>query len=289
MFDDDITDHRIGFVGIGNMGFGMAKNVLEAGFPVSVFDVRGEPLEEFAALGGSRADSAFEVARNCRSVHVVVRDDEQADSVARGDQGLFDGFEESTEEKLLVVHSTVLPETCRTLAEDAPSNVAVIDAPVSGAMPRANAGDLTIMVGGEEHVVDYCRPVLEPMARQVFHIGEIGTGQVTKLANNATSLSNMMATAEGLALGEEYGVDRDTLLEVFEESSANSFMVQNWKFFLENADDVHPGGFEAAAEISEKDLYEALELARNRDVDLAGTAVAAQQVPSLFREKMGKS
>lgn len=283
MVDGDVLGETVGFVGIGAMGFGLAKNVLEAGFATAAFDLREEALTAFSDLGGEPAESVLELASRCRTIHVVVMDDDQLDAVARGESGIFAGFEDAPGEHVLVVHSSVRPDTCRALAEDAPGGVAVIDAAMSGAQPLAESGELTLMVGGDASTLEFCRPVLEAMSRQIFHVGDVGTGMAAKIANNTTSMSNVMTTLEGLRLGEAHGIDRETLLEIFGSSSANSFIVQNWTFLAEEFGDVHPQGFEGNAAICEKDLYLSLELAKGTDVDLEGAAVASQKVPAYWR------
>lgn len=280
MFEDSITEQPVGFIGIGRMGFPMAQNVLESGFETHVLDVQEDVLAEFEDLGGHRAASARELARECRSVHMVVRDDEQINAIVRGDDGVFAGFTE-TDGGVLVIHSTVGPETPEGLAADAPEGVSVIDAAISGAPFRAREGTLSLMVGGDDDPVEYLWPVFDTMARRIFHVGSIGSGMATKLANNLVTLSNQMILAEGLRLGTEYGIDEDTLLDVFEASAANSFVVENWKFFCDP--DSHDGGLEGYSDLCAKDFKHITDLARELELSLEGTGVAAQKVPHFWR------
>lgn len=283
MFEGRIQDESIGFVGLGNMGFEMARNVLEGGFNTVAYDNRKDPLQKFEELGGTKASSLKELARQCRSIHLVVRDDKQVMEVIEGATGLFSSLKAEAEECIIIIHSTVNPKTCQEISKDAPDNVLVLDAPISGANPRAKSGELTLMVGGDEPAVDFYRPVFEAMSQEIFYTGAIGTGQVAKLANNTVAMANMMTTAEGIQLGEEYGLERDTLLEIFAASSADSFIVRNWDFLAEDYADVHPEGQEGHAEICEKDLLTALDLAKGTDVKLVGAAVASQEVPAMWR------
>lgn len=279
----DVRGEPIGFVGIGAMGFAVARNVLESGFEVAACDLRREALDAFTQVGGEAVQDLPSLARRCRSVHLVVVDDEQIEAVAHGDDGLIAGFDAVDEDRYLVVHSSVRPETPRSLAEETPEHVTVIDAAMSGAQPAAEAGELTFIVGGDEAAVEYCRPVLEAASAQIYHVGDLGTGMAGKIANNTTSMSNVMTTLEGLRLGEAHGIDRETLLAIFRDSSANSFIVENWEFLTEEFGEVHPQGFEGNAEICEKDLYLGLALAKGTDVDLSGAGVASQKVPAFWR------
>lgn len=290
MVEGDSYDCPVGFVGIGDMGFGMASAVLERGFTAIATDRRDDPVQRLAEIGGETADSPAAVAEQCRSVHVVVVNDEQVESVVGGPSGLFTGFEAQARECVVAIHSTVLPETCEDLAAKAPANVSILDAPVSGGPDRAESGDLTVMAGGDESTVEFCGPVFDAMARDVFHVGGLGKGQAAKLANNTTSVSNLMTTIEGLRLGEAYGIDRETLLDIFERSAADSFMLRLHREFLESdVDDIDPDRFERVAMLGEKDLYHALELAQGLDVDLVGAAVASQTVPRYYRDRIDRN
>ena len=284
MIDASIRQETIGFVGIGEIGFGMATSVLDAGFTTIACDLREDALRAFADHGGETTNALDELARTCRIVHLVVVTDEQIDEVVRGSSGLFAGFEDGTDDSIIVVHSSVQPETCEALAEDAPDNVSVIDAPVSGGESRAKAGDLTVMVGGDDTAIEFCRPVLEVMARDIFELEGVGTGQIAKLAHNTTAISNLMTTAEGLELGAAYGIDRDTLLDLFESGAADSAMLRQYRDVFARSEDVDSGRTERNADIAEKDLYHALEIARDTDVELTGAAVASQTVPRTLRE-----
>ena len=138
MFDDPVDGEPIGFIGLGDMGFPISQCIREAGFPVGAFDVREEALEAFEDAGGTAHDSPAAVARASLGVHIVVVSDDQAEDVVYGDDGVFAGFEDSGG-GVLVVHSTLRPETVETFAEDAPEGVAVIDAAMSGGSERAGA------------------------------------------------------------------------------------------------------------------------------------------------------
>lgn len=279
MFETPISETSIGFVGLGTMGMPMAKNAVDAGFDVFGFDLREAVLSSFAAEGGGRADSLAALATECSVVSVIVQDDEQVEDVIAGPDGV---FEHCDDETLVVIHSTIHPETPAQLAADAPANVTVLDAPVSGTRTRAESADLAFMVGGDEQALAYVRPYLESMGATVHALGEVGSGEVAKIANNLVGISNMMTTAEGIALGTEWGLDREDLLAVMAESSADSFILENWEWLTDGWDDVQPGGWEGVAHICQKDLLLALDVAESLDLSVPGTGVASQEVPAFF-------
>lgn len=281
MIEDSIDGERIGFVGIGDMGFPISQIVHEAGFPVVAHDVREEALEAFVEAGGEAADSPADVARTARAVHVVVVTDDQAEDVVFGDDGVFAGFEVSGG-GLLVVHSTVTPETVDGFAERAPAGVSVIDAAMSGGSERAEVGDIALMVGGDEAIVDWYRPVLEPIGREVFYLGDVGSGLAAKLANNLALHVTMAGTFEAIDLAEAYGVDEEDLLAVMEQSTGDSYFVRHFDFLTREYLETHPAGPYAMARNSRKNLMQALDLGESVDEALPMGAIASQLVPETY-------
>lgn len=280
MFKRPVSAERIGFVGLGTMGMPMAKNLVDAGFDVAGFDLRDEVLEEFADADGDPADSLADLASSCRVVSVVVQNAKQVEDVVAGNNGVFENLEAGG---VVLIHSTVHPETPETLAAAAPDGVTVVDAPVSGTRTRAETAELAFMVGGDEAAVDYCRPLFDAMGTSIHHLGEVGSGEAAKIANNLVGISNMMTTAEGVALGTEWGLDRDALLEVMGQSSADSFVLENWGWLTDGWNEVQPGGFEGVADICQKDLHLALSLAESIELEVPGAGTASQCVPAFFR------
>lgn len=283
MFDDPIDGARIGFIGLGDMGFPISQCVREAGFPVGAVDVRDEVLDEFEAAGGTAYDSPAAVARASRGVHVVVVSDDQAEAVVYGEDGVFAGFSDS-DGGILVVHSTLRPETVEDFAADAPDGVAVVDAAMSGGSERAEIGDLAIMVGGDDDVVDYYRPVLEPIAREVFHLGRTGAGLAAKLANNLAYHVTMAGTLEAIELGEAYGVAEEDLLAVFEQATGDSYFVRNYDFFTRGYLETHPAGPYAMARNSKKNLTQALDLGEDVGTALPMAGLTSQLLPETYEE-----
>jgi 3-hydroxyisobutyrate dehydrogenase-like beta-hydroxyacid dehydrogenase len=283
MFETPVTAVDVGFVGLGTMGLPMARNTLQSGFTVHGYDLRQESVTALEEAGGEGARSVEDLARACDVVSVVVENDDQVIDVVAGDGGVFEGLE-GRDGGIVLVHSTVHPETPQTLAEVAPEGVAVLDAPVSGTQLRAEDATLTFIVGGDETAAEYCRPLFEAMGEEVLHLGEIGSGSVAKIANNLVGISNIMTTAEGLRLGTAWGVDEGDLLRVMRESSAGGFIVDHWEYLSTEWGDTPVDGFDGVAHICQKDLLLALDLAESVTESVPGAAVASQEAPRIIRE-----
>lgn len=284
MLDTPLDEATIGFVGVGQMGLPMARNVLDAGFPLVACDVREEPLKAVEDAGGERAATPADVAARCLGVHVMVVDDEQVNQVVRGEDGIFEGFRRRGDGGVVVVHSTVVPDTVAALAEDAPDGVTVLDVAVSGGQPRAETGDLTLMVGGDAAAVDAYRSALDPLARDVYHLGPVGAGLATKLANNLIFHACEAATMEAIDVGTAYGVDREDLLDVFEASTGDNYFVRNFEYFTGEYLTTHPAGLHGPARNARKNIAQALELGGSLEVPLPVTGLVSQRVPHLWHE-----
>lgn len=216
---------RVGFIGLGSQGGPMARRISEAGHPTTLWARRPEALEPFADTGAGIAGSPAELAAASELVCLCVVGDADVEAVTDGEQGVLAGLAPGG---VIVVHSTVHPDTCRRLADKAAAHdVSVIDAPVSGGGPAATAGRLLVMVGGDAEVVERCRPVFESYADPVVHLGGLGAGQVTKLLNNLLFTANLGTAASALALGEALGVSTERLAEVVTRGSANSFALNS--------------------------------------------------------------
>jgi 3-hydroxyisobutyrate dehydrogenase len=209
---------RVGFIGLGSQGGPMARRIIEAGYPVTLWARRPATLEPFADTNAKIAGSPAELAAASDLVCVCVRDDADTEEVV---DAVLGGLAAGG---VIAVHSTVHPDTCRRLAERARAGgVRLIDAPVSGGAPAAEAGRLLVMVGGDEETVEFCRPVLGSYGDPVVHLGPVGAGQVTKLLNNAAFTAHLGVAVSLLALGQSLGVDQLRLADVISHGSGNSF------------------------------------------------------------------
>ncbi|MGI5330177.1 NAD(P)-dependent oxidoreductase [Actinomadura nitritigenes] len=215
------SDPRVGFIGLGSQGGPMARRIIEAGHPTTLWARRAATLEPFAGTDASVAASPAELARASDLVCVCVVDDAGVEEVLTAEDGVLAGLGEGG---LVAVHSTVHPDTCRRLAaEAAAKGVDLVDAPVSGGGPAAAAGRLLVMAGGEQKAVDRCRPVFASYGDPIVHMGPLGSGQVAKLLNNLLFAANLATASTTLALGRALDVDPVRLAEVVSHGSGASF------------------------------------------------------------------
>ena len=197
----------VGVLGIGRMGGSMARALAAAGFEVVCWNRTPAAAEALAAeLGGRAVSRPADVASAADVCVTMLADGEAVEAVFRGPDGLLAG---SRPDNVLLDSSTVAPSTIRGLeAETRAAGAGLLDAPVSGSVALARSGDLTIMVGGDAADLERARPVIDAMARTVFHMGPLGSGAAMKLAVNAVIFGLNEALAEGLVLAEATGIDR---------------------------------------------------------------------------------
>jgi 3-hydroxyisobutyrate dehydrogenase-like beta-hydroxyacid dehydrogenase len=218
---------RVGFIGLGSQGGPMARRIVDAGFSTTLWARRPDSLEPFADTAAKVAGSPAELAAASDLVCLCVVSDADVEQLAGGDNGLLAGIADGS---VIAVHSTVHPNTCRKLAAKAATQgVTVLDAPVSGGGPAAQEGRLLVMVGGDNAVVQRCRPVFETYANPIVHLGDLGSGQVAKLLNNLLFTANLGTAATTLALGQALGVTPERLADVIACGSGNSFALNSIK------------------------------------------------------------
>lgn len=209
---------RIGFIGLGSQGGPMAARLAAAGYPLTVWARRPEALEPLLAAGATAAESVAALGGACDLVSVCVVDD--AGVAAICDQ-LIPAMASGS---LLVIHSTILPQSCETLAmRCAERGIVFLDAPVSGGGPAAASGTLTVMCGGDPEAFARAKPVFESFAGTIVHLGPPGSGQRAKIVNNALMAANMGLAHAALAAGGALGIDRKALAELIKASSGRSF------------------------------------------------------------------
>jgi 3-hydroxyisobutyrate dehydrogenase len=249
---------HVGFVGLGSQGGPMARRIVEAGYPTTLWARRPASLEPFADTAAKVAGSPAELAAASDLMCLCVVGDADVTEVA---DGLLAGARAGS---TIAVHSTVHPKTCRELAKKAAAHdVSVIDAPVSGGAPAVAEGRLLVMVGGDPDVVQRCRPVFETYADPVVHLGDLGSGQTTKLLNNLLFTANLGTAATALSLGKALGVLPDRLTEVISRGSGSSFAL--------NALGGDPGGLDRLAGLAGTLLQKDVRLV----ADLAETAAVS--------------
>lgn len=216
---------RVGFVGLGIMGRPMVRNLLKAGFNVTVTSRTPASVDEAVALGATRASSPAEAAAAADVLITMVPDSADVESVAIGAGGVFEGAHAGL---IIADMSTISPSVTRSLsAAAAARGCEWLDAPVSGGEVGAIAGTLTIMVGGTPDAFERARPVFAGMGSRVTHIGPSGHGQTAKLCNQILAAVNLLASCEALVLGAKAGLDVVKLHEALTGGAANSWAFQH--------------------------------------------------------------
>jgi 3-hydroxyisobutyrate dehydrogenase-like beta-hydroxyacid dehydrogenase len=212
---------RTGFIGLGSQGAPMARRIIEAGFPVTLWARRPETLVPFADTAAGTAGSAAELGAVADLACVCVLADADVEEVVSGPAGLLAGMRPGA---VIVVHSTVHPDTCVRLAgQAAERGVTLIDAPVSGGGPKAEQGQLLVMAGGDREAVERARPVFATYGDPVVHLGPVGAGQRAKLVNNLLLAANLGVAESAFALAGRLGVDQGQLAVVLAHGSGASF------------------------------------------------------------------
>ncbi len=215
----------IGFIGIGNMGLPMLTNLIKAGYPVEAYDVRREAVDAVVKTGATAGGSSAETAGRVEVLITMLPNSPDVEAAYLGPKGVLEGARRGL---VCIDMSTIDPATTRRVGERlAAAGVRMVDAPVSGAVPRAIEGTLTIMVGGEAALVEAVRPILSAMGRNVIHVGPLGSGEVAKICNNLVAGVSMIAVAEAFTIGMRAGVDPRVLHEVISKSSGNCWAIEH--------------------------------------------------------------
>jgi 3-hydroxyisobutyrate dehydrogenase-like beta-hydroxyacid dehydrogenase len=208
-----------GVIGLGAMGGPIARHLSTAGIPTTVTDLDEAAVEAATTHGAARAADPAAVAAAAGVVIVVVATDAQLRDVLTGTQGVFAGARPGT---VVLLSSSALPETCRELAAAAPEGVDVLDAALTGGVRSAEAGRLTLLVGGDPAALDAARPVLPAWTAAVHLLGEVGAGQVGKTVNNLVHWAQISAVAQALELGRRLGGDVPKLRMAMQDSPTDS-------------------------------------------------------------------
>lgn len=216
---------RIGFVGLGIMGGGMASNLARAGFEVCVWNRTASRAEPVVALGATQGGSPADVARQSDIVITCVSDTPDVEAVILGDDGIMEGARPGM---LVIDMSTISPQATRAISHKlGEAGVAMLDAPVSGGSEGAAKGTLSIMIGGDAADVERAMPVFGAMGKTITHVGEIGAGQTVKLVNQVLVVGNCLAMCEALLLAQAGGVDLQKTLDAVSPGAAGSWMLSN--------------------------------------------------------------
>ena len=206
------TSTRAGMIGLGAMGFQMARHMADKGLSVAGYDIAPEPMQRAHNLGIKLCASPAEVGAHAEVVVVMVATDAQVEAVVQGDDGILAGAEPG---HIIVVCSSVNPHLCQRLADKAAEKqISLLDAPVVFGLAGAIEGKLKALVGGPEDIVEKVRPVLSAFCVDVIHMGPVGNGQITKTCNNMLHWTMIVANYEVLSLAKRFNIHPARMREV---------------------------------------------------------------------------
>ena len=271
-------DKDVGFVGLGIMGKPMARNLIKAGYSLTVYDIVATSVEELATDGAGAASSAKEVAQRTPVVITMVPDSADSEAAILGPGGVLEGASQGS---TVIDMSSIAPASSQKIgaACDA-SGVSFLDAPVSGGEPKAIDGTLAIMVGGKQGVFDRYTDLLGVMGGSIVLCGDYGAGNTTKLANQIIVAANIEAVAEALVLARKAGLDPNVVFDAIKGGLAGS-TVLNAKAPMMIAGDFKPG---FRVRLHQKDLHNALLTGKELGVPLPVTALVQQMLGALMND-----
>lgn len=272
---------RIAYIGLGLMGKSMARNLLKAGFPLTVYNRSRAAVEELAEEGASAAASVLEAARQADIVFTNLPDSPDVEQVALGSGGV---IEAARPGMIFVDNSTIKPATARKIAAVlGQQGVSCLDAPVSGGDIGAREGTLTIMVGGDVEALETVLPALQAMGTKITHIGGPGAGQIAKAANQIMVAAQMVAMGELLVFAQKAGADPRKVVEAIKAGAARCWTldVKPQRLFAGN----RSPGFKARMQA--KDLNIVLETAREYGAPLPSLAVDSQLFNAMVAQGLG--
>ena len=231
-----MESNQVGYIGIGRMGGRMAKRLLDAGYSLAVYDANPAAMAPLTALGARACATPAEVAAHSSIVMSCLPGPEEVAEVMEGPQGVLSIAGGS---RLLIEMSTIGPAQSRELARRSrEAGFAYIDAPISNGVGPAETGELTIMVGGERGDFDRAQPVLRHLGNRLYHMGDIGTGNFTKIANQVIYLSYVASVCEIARAARGLNMDVPNFIDVMRNSVAGRPMMTHWEDRFENGDRV---------------------------------------------------
>jgi 2-hydroxy-3-oxopropionate reductase len=272
---------KVGYIGLGLMGQPMARNILKAGYPLVVHNRSRMAVNEMVAEGAEQAFSPAEVASRVDVVFTNLPDSPDVEQVALGKEGLIEGSHEGL---IYVDNSTIKPAIARMVGEKmAEVGVSFLDAPVSGGDIGARQGTLTIMVGGMIGVLERVRPILETLGKKITHVGDIGSGQIAKAANQIMVAAQMVAMAELMIFSKKAGADPQKVIQAIQAGAAQCWTLDTKPDRL--FDGVREPGFKAYMQA--KDLAIVMDTAREYGIPLNSAGLHTQLFNGMLALGMG--
>ena len=273
---------KIGFIGLGIMGKPMAKNLLKAGFSLTVYDIVHEAMKDVVEAGAQPGSSSKDVAAKSEIVITMLPNSPEVKDVVLGKNGVLEGAKAGT---ILIDMSSIAPLASKEISERAKEKgVVMLDAPVSGGEPKAIEGTLAIMVGGPEDTFEQVKDILGIMGASVTRVGEIGSGNTTKLANQIIVALNIAAMSEAMVLATKSGVDPEKVYQAIRGGLAGS-TVLDAKMPLALEGNFKPG---FRIELHIKDLANALDTAHELGVPVPLSSGIMEIMQALKVDGKGK-
>lgn len=272
---------RVGFIGLGIMGRGMAHNLLKAGFELRVWNRTASRADELVQAGAIAANTPAELAAKSDVVIVCVSDTPDVVEVIQGAQGVIQGAQSGT---LVIDMSTISPQTTQEIAARLrDKGVHMLDAPVSGGSEGAARGTLSIMVGGDAAQLERAMPLLQAMGKTITHVGSHGSGQTVKLVNQILVVGNALAMSEALLFAQAGGVDLRRAFDAVSQGAAGSWMLSNRGPQI-LARDWRPG---FTIDLQQKDLRLVLAAADQMGVPVLATGLISNLYRTLQARDLG--
>ena len=275
--DEDMTE-RIGFIGMGLMGVPMAGHIANSGYPLTVWNRTAGRTKSLVDAGAAEGASPADVASRSDIIITMVSDSDDVAAVVAGPNGVIEGVQSGS---IVIDMSTISPRTSMALAEQLkPNGVQLLDAPVTGGVAGAQAGTLSILVGGEDSAFERALPLLEKMGANITHVGPSGAGHTTKLANQILAAGCMSGISEALVFAKKAGLDLDTWFKAVENGAGASWHLTNL------APKIIDGDFSAGYMVKhhQKDLRLIQEIAGENAVAVPMTALVSQLYRSIQAE-----
>ena len=269
---------QIGFVGLGIMGRPMVRNLMKAGYSVTVYDIVSDAVEELASEGATPATSSDEVASKTDTIITMLPDSADSERAILGEGGVLAGAKKGS---IIIDMSSIAPSMSQKIFQEcSKEGVEMMDAPVSGGEPGAINATLAIMVGGKQEIFDQCYDLLSVMGSNVVLTGDIGAGNITKLANQIIVAANIEALSEAMVLAQKAGVDPERVFNAIRGGLAGSTVMEA------KAPMMLDRNFRAGFRISlhQKDLRNVLQTAQELNVPLPVTALLQQMLGSLVND-----
>ena len=269
---------QIGFVGLGIMGRPMVRNLMKAGYSVTVYDIVSEAVEELASEGAIPASSSDEVASKTDKIITMLPDSADSERAILGEGGVLAGAKSGS---VIIDMSSIAPSMSQKIFQEcANQGVEMLDAPVSGGEPGAINATLAIMVGGKQEIFDQCYDLLTVMGSNVVLTGDVGAGNITKLANQIIVAANIEALSEAMVLAQKAGVDPERVFNAIRGGLAGSTVMEAKAPMM--LDRNFRAGFRIR--LHQKDLRNVLQTAQELNVPLPVTALVQQMLGALVND-----